>query len=118
MSYAIEMNNVTKQFKTVTAVKDLNLKLPEGNIYGFVGPNGAGKTTTIKMLLGLTKPTTGSIIVNGIKVSSGKEKKLNVGYLPDVPGFYEWMTAPEYLSFCGKLLNMILLKLVKDQRNY
>lgn len=106
MSYAIEISNVTKTFNTVTAVKDLNLQLPEGKIYGFVGPNGAGKTTTIKMLLGLTKPTAGTITVNGIKVSSGQEKKLNVGYLPDVPGFYEWMTAQEYLAFCGKLLNM------------
>lgn len=106
MEYAIEITNVTKKFKDVVAVDNLTLKLPKGKIYGFVGPNGAGKTTTIKMLLGLTKPTSGEIFVNGTRVSSGSERKLNVGYLPDVPGFYEWMNAKEYLTFCGRLLKM------------
>lgn len=106
MDYAIEIFNVTKKFKNVTAVDNLSFKLPKGNIYGFVGPNGAGKTTTIKMLLGLTKPTKGTISVGGTTVTCGAARKLNVGYLPDVPGFYEWMTAGEYLTFCGRLLNM------------
>ncbi len=106
MEYAIEINNVTKKFGDVTAVDNLSLKLPKGTICGFVGPNGAGKTTTIKMLIGLIKPTSGELYVNGVKVKSGLERKLHVGYLPDVPGFYDWMTAEQYLHFCGELLKM------------
>jgi ABC-2 type transport system ATP-binding protein len=106
MEYAIEINNVTKKFGDVTAVDNLSVKLPKGTICGFVGPNGAGKTTTIKMLMGLIKPTSGELFVNGVKVKSGLERKLHVGYLPDVPGFYDWMTAEQYLHFCGKLLQM------------
>lgn len=106
MEYAIELNNVTKKFGDVVAVDNLTLKLPKGKIYGFVGPNGAGKSTTIKMLMGLIKPTSGELFVNGVQVKSGSERKLDVGYLPDVPAFYEWMTAEQYLHFCGELLKM------------
>ncbi len=102
----IELNNVTKKYGDIVAVNNLTLSIPQGSIYGFVGPNGAGKTTTIKMILGLTKPTEGTITVNGQNVGYGKAQTRHIGYLPDVPGFYEWMNAKEYLLFCGALLKL------------
>lgn len=102
--YAIETKKLTKQFGSFTAVDKLDLKVPEGSIYGFLGPNGAGKTTTIKMLTGLSKPTSGEIMIYGKKVMFGNINSCNdIGYLPDVPSFYDWMTPVEYLSFCGEL---------------
>ncbi len=104
--YAIELRHLTKRFGTFPAVQDLNIQIPHGQIYGFVGPNGAGKTTTMKMMIGLMKPTAGEIYIDGIKVECGQGQRLRIGYLPDVPGFYDWMTVEEYLLFCGRLLDM------------
>ena len=88
----IETTALTKKFKGQIAVNNLNMEIPKGVVCGFLGKNGAGKTTTIKMLAGLTKPTSGSFKLNG-----------GIGYLPDVPGFYNYMTAKEYLEFSGNL---------------
>ena len=101
---AIQTMELTKQYKDKIAVKSLNLSVYKGELFALLGVNGAGKTTTIKMLIGLIKPTSGELYVNGVKVKSGLERKLHVGYLPDVPGFYDWMTAEQYLHFCGELL--------------
>lgn len=105
-TYAIETRNLSKRFGNFTAVKDLTLKVPHGKIYGFVGPNGAGKTTTMKMMIGLMEPSSGEVLIDGTKVCCGQGQKLQIGYLPDVPGFYDWMTVEEYLSFCGELLGL------------
>jgi len=102
---AIETRGLTKQFGTYKAVDDLNLNVPTGSICGFLGRNGAGKTTTIKMLVGLAKPTGGSISLMGTKRKFGYCDNSNIGYLPDVPNFYNHMTAAEYLNFCGQLYN-------------
>jgi ABC-2 type transport system ATP-binding protein len=105
--YAIETNNLTKVFNSYKAVDNLNLKVPLGSIYGFLGPNGAGKTTTIKMLTGLSRPTSGSIKIcgNDVKFGSLKNRK-DIGYLPDVPAFYDWMKSDEFLRFSGELFGM------------
>ena len=99
----IETIGLSKQFKTVKAVNDINIKVPQGAICGFLGKNGAGKTTAIKMLVGLTKPTSGSIMLSGSEVKFGERENSNIGYVPDVPNFYGYMTANEYLKFCGNL---------------
>jgi len=104
--FAIEAKGITKCYNGINAVHNLNLQIPKGHIYGFVGPNGAGKTTTLKMITGLTNPTEGEIFINGVKVICGKADVLRVGFLPDVPGFYDWMRAPEFLMLCGKLLGV------------
>ena len=106
MTYAIETKSLVKVFKKTTrAVDGIDLSVPEGSIYGFLGPNGAGKTTTIKMLTGLSKPTSGSISILGKPLVFGKNNMHgSIGYLPDVPGFYSWMTASEFLMLCGQLL--------------
>lgn len=106
--YAIETSNLSKTFNGhVDAVNQLSLKVPKGSIYGFLGPNGAGKTTTIKLLTGLIKPSEGTIKLYGEKVKFGKSLKHNViGLLPDVPEYYSWMDAKEFLYLSGELFNM------------
>lgn len=91
----LRITDLHKRFGDKEVLKGLNLSVPEHSIFGFVGENGAGKTTTMKIILGLIKADAGEIKVNG-----------NVGYLPDVPEFYSFMTAPEYLRFCGEITEM------------
>lgn len=105
--FAIETINLTKNFHSFKAVDDLCLQVPQGSVYGFLGPNGAGKTTTIKMLTGLSKPTSGTIKIQGKEVRFGSlRNREDVGYLPDVPNFYDWMRPNEYLVFLGELFSM------------
>lgn len=107
MTIAISTKNLVKDFNGFKAVKGLNLEVPEGSIYGFLGPNGAGKTTTLKMLTSMIEPTDGEIEIYGEKLVFGQQRFHNtIGFLPDVPGFYEWMTAKEYLLFCGSLYHI------------
>jgi ABC-2 type transport system ATP-binding protein len=102
--YVIETKNLTKIYGKKTAVDKLNLKIEEGEIYGFLGPNGAGKTTTILMLMGLTEPSSGTIKICGYAPNRDplKIKKL-VGYLPEKVGFYDDLTAGENLAYTAQL---------------
>jgi ABC-2 type transport system ATP-binding protein len=96
----IEAQNLTKRYKNLTAVQELNLTIPAGEIFGFIGPNGAGKTTTIKMLSTLIQPTSGVATVAGFNVvSQPDEVKRVIGYMPDSFGVYEDMKVWEYLEF-------------------
>lgn len=107
MTQAVSIKNLVKRYGDVIAVNQLNLEVPEGSIYGFLGPNGSGKTTTLKMLIGMTEPTSGDISIFGNKVHFGSDEfRDEIGFLPDVPGFYDWMTAKEFLEFCGSLFHM------------
>lgn len=107
MKIAVTTKNLIKEFKGVKAVNGINLSVPEGSIYGFLGPNGSGKTTTLKMLTGMTQPTSGAIEIFGEPVIFGSNlRRHDIGFLPDVPGFYDWMTAKEFLMFCGSLYNI------------
>lgn len=111
--FAIETVVLTKQYGVYRAVDELSMKIPTGAVCGFLGRNGAGKTTTIKMLVGLTKPTSGKIILMGEEYAYGAHDNSIIGYLPDVPNFYGYMTAREYLEFCGRLYGMEKGKLKK-----
>lgn len=102
MEYVIQTENLCRQFGKVSAVSNLSLNVPKGSVYGFLGPNGAGKTTTIKLLLGLTKPSSGTIRVLGQPAAS-KNYLHRIGFVPDVPNFYSWMRGDEFLTFVGKL---------------
>jgi ABC-2 type transport system ATP-binding protein len=107
MNQAVKINGLVKDFHGVLAVNGLDLSVPEGSIYGFLGPNGAGKTTTLKMIAGMTEPTSGDIEIMGEKVTFGNHQHRDmIGYLPDVPGFYDWMTAREFLTFVGGLYHI------------
>lgn len=103
----LRITNLEKRFGEKEVLKGLNLSVPEGAVFGFIGRNGAGKTTTMKTVLGLLKADAGEIFVNGEKVVYGQTgTNHHIGYLPDVPEFYSFMTAREYLQFCGELTGM------------
>lgn len=103
----LELKHLSKKYGDKTVINNLSLSVPKGVIYGFVGENGAGKTTTMKMILGLEEKTSGEILINGIPVSFGNNKTNDMtGYLPDVPEFYNYMTAQEYLKFCGEITGL------------
>jgi ABC-2 type transport system ATP-binding protein len=93
-----------KTYGAVAALTDLDLRVPKGSIFGFLGPNGAGKTTTIKLLLGLTRPTSGSASMVGRDVvGDGLPIRQRIGYLAQQPQFYDHMTARQTLRFTTRL---------------
>jgi ABC-2 type transport system ATP-binding protein len=104
MTLAIRTTDLSRSFKSIKAVDSLSLNVPEGSVYGFLGPNGAGKTTTIKMLTGFIKPDSGVFEIMGKKVSFGETEYMKkIGFLPDVPSYYNYMTAPVFLKVCAEL---------------
>ena len=103
----LEIRHLSKRFGDKVVLDDLNLVVEEGNIFGFIGRNGAGKTTTMKIILGLLEADSGEVYVCGEKVQYGSAKTNRlIGYLPDVPEFYGYMNAREYLRLCGELSGM------------
>jgi len=104
MSAVVETLSLTKRYRDLVAVNDLNLSVEEGEIFGFLGPNGAGKTTTILMLLGLTEPASGQAKVCGFDPTHRPlEVKKRVGYLPENPGFYDDLSGRENLFYIARL---------------
>lgn len=100
----LHIRGLHKRFGDKEVLKGLNLSVPEHSVFGFIGKNGAGKTTTMKAVLGLLRTDDGEIMVGGEKVVYGQTSTNRfIGYLPDVPEFYPFMTAPEYLRFCGEI---------------
>ncbi len=109
----IELQQVTKKFGTLTAVNELDLKVPAGTIYGFIGPNGSGKTTTIRMIMNILFPDQGTILLFGAKQ---KDQRLDhIGYLPEERGLYKKMKVYDILKFHGELKNG---KNLKQEINY
>ena len=103
----LRITGLHKRFDDKEVLKGLDLTVPEGSIFGFIGVNGAGKTTAMKTVLGLLKADGGEIYVNGERVVYGQTAtNRHIGYLPDVPEFYGFMTAAEYLDFCGEISGM------------
>jgi len=103
MTTVIETKELSKAYKGNEVVKKLNLKIKQNSIVGFLGPNGAGKTTVMKMLLGLTRPTSGSASVLGLDIEKQSiDLRKNVGYLPQDLHFYYHMTARETLRFLAR----------------
>src|SRR5471030_2584803 len=107
MSAAIRTAGLTKVYDEKPALDSVDLVVEEGSIFGFLGPNGAGKTTALRVLTGLARPTSGSVQILGHDVASaGNSVRAEIGFLPDVPGFYEWMRAEEFLRFAGELFGI------------
>lgn len=103
MDTVIQTNGISKSFGTVEALKPLDLSVSKHAIFGFLGPNGAGKTTLMKLLLGLIRPSSGSAtIFDQDIVADSVEIRSRVGYLPQEPRFYEFMTARQMLDFTAK----------------
>ncbi|TPE68863.1 ABC transporter ATP-binding protein [Halalkalibacterium halodurans] len=107
----LEIKSVTKKYKEKTAVHDFSMDLLSGECVGLIGPNGAGKTTLIKMITNILDPTRGDILLNGKRIF---EMKREIGYLPQYPDFYQWMTASETLLFMGQLSGISKKKLTKS----
>jgi len=102
---ALEAQALRKDFGPKTAVRDLTLSVPRGEVFGFLGPNGAGKTTSIKMLLGLVRPTSGGGRLLGEAIGRTRARA-RVGYLPEHFAFHEWLRGRELLRFHGRLLGL------------
>ena len=118
---AIEITGLCKQFKgkkltRVDALKNLDLQIEAGEVFGFLGPNGAGKSTTIKLVMGLLKPTSGKASIMGMD-STRTDSRRQVGFLPENPAFYDYLSAEEYVAFVGSQFRMdaALLKRRSDE---
>ncbi len=109
MSLAIEITNLVVEYRSgssvVQAVQGLNLALPEGKVYGFLGPNGAGKTTTMHVLLGFIEPKAGIARLFGEDVRHSIARR-RIGYLPEYPDTYRFLTGRELLTMAGRLFGM------------
>lgn len=105
----ISISNVSKWYGTKKkgkySVKDLNLSIEKGSVFGFLGPNGAGKTTTIKMIVGLAKPTSGTISIGGGSTDTMVVKQ-KIGFMPESPSFYLYLTGKEFLEFVANIFNI------------
>jgi ABC-2 type transport system ATP-binding protein len=103
----IAVQHLVKTYGSFTAVNDVSLDVPSGQIHGFLGPNGAGKTTTLRMIAGLLKPTAGRVLVNDVDLAVDPEKaKASLGFIPDRPYIYEKLTAGEFLRFHAGLYGL------------
>jgi len=103
----IMLNNVSKSFNDVHAVKNISLTVNTGEIFGIVGPNGAGKTTTIRMMTGLLMPDEGKIVIGKYDIVKEPVKAKSIlGYVPDKAFLYEKLTAREFLIFISALYRM------------
>ena len=99
----IEIRNLHKHFKQFHALKGIHLTVNENEIYGFIGHNGAGKSTTMNIMMGLSHIEEGTCFIDGKDVTKiSQPSELNVGFLPENPQFYPWMSALEYLLYCSK----------------
>lgn len=105
--YAIEINNLTKYYGKSRGVIDLNLKIDEGDVFGFIGPNGAGKSTAIRVLLGMIKPTAGKAFIFGNDVTKNNVAGLKeIGYMPSEVQFYQHMRVGEIIKLASRLHHM------------
>ncbi len=100
----IEVQHVTKQYGSVTALDDISFSIHSGEIVAFLGPNGAGKTTTMRIVTGFMPPTSGTVKVDGFDcLQEPEEIKKRIGYLPETPPLYLELTVQEYLTFVGRI---------------
>ena len=100
----ISIENLTKHYGTLVALDAVSLKIASGEVFGLLGPNGAGKSTLLKTLVGILRPTTGTIRIGHIDIVADPEKaKKMIGYLPENPSLYTGLTTQEFLQFVGKI---------------
>lgn len=103
----IRLQSLAKHFGNLRAVDGLDLEVAQGEFFAFLGPNAAGKTTTIKMISGLLRPTSGTVIVGGYDMIREPEKaKAQLAYVPDFPFLYDKLTATEFMHFVGDVFRM------------
>ncbi len=107
MAITLEVHGLTKRYRGVAVVDDVNFRMSSGEITGYLGPNGSGKSTTVKMLTGLVEPSGGHILLNGHDVRRDVISfKHMLGYVPEEAYVYPTLTAMEYLQLMGRLRGM------------
>ncbi len=107
MEFCIETTGLSKAYEAVRAVDGIDLRVERGSFYGFLGPNGAGKSTTIKMLTGITGPTSGRARILGFELTrSPLQIKRRIGVVPEELCLFENLTAREYLAFVGRMYRL------------
>src|SRR5260370_37271789 len=100
----ISIENLTKHYGTLVALDNVSLKIGSGEVFGLLGPNGAGKSTLLKILVGILRPTSGTIRLGEYDIVGNPEKaKKLIGYLPENPSLYTGLTTLEFLQFVGKI---------------
>src|SRR5437879_11363397 len=100
----ISIQNLTKHYATLVTVDNISLKIDSGEVFGLLGPNGAGKSTLLKILVGILRPTSGTIRIGEYDIVADPEKaKKLIGYLPENPSLYTGLTTLEFLQFVGKI---------------
>ncbi len=103
MDTVISIKNLTKSYGSAKAIDNLNMDITQGEFFGFLGPNGAGKTTTIRILAGIIKADKGEVLINGSGLEEKEKIARIIGVIPESHGFYNWMSAWEYLQFFADL---------------
>jgi ABC-2 type transport system ATP-binding protein len=106
--YDIVISNLSKSYgtkKKIQVVKNISLSVKSGSVFGFIGPNGAGKTTTMKMLVGLSRPSSGSVTLMGGSPSDENIQR-SIGFMPESPLFYQYLTGIEFLDFIASLFKL------------
>jgi ABC-2 type transport system ATP-binding protein len=98
----IQIKNLTKYYDDRAVVDNLSLEIKPGTIVGFLGANGSGKTTTLKMIVGISNPDGGTILIEDKPATDTETKKI-IGFMPELPSFYEYLTGSEFLAFCETL---------------
>jgi ABC-2 type transport system ATP-binding protein len=100
----VSIEHLTKNYGTLVALDNVSLKIDSGEVFGLLGPNGAGKSTLLKTLVGILRPTSGTIKLDEIEIVASPEKaKSMIGYLPENPSLYTGLTTLEFLQFVGKI---------------
>jgi ABC-2 type transport system ATP-binding protein len=100
----VSIEHLTKNYGTLVALDSVSLKIESGEVFGLLGPNGAGKSTLLKTLVGILRPTSGTIRLDEIDIVASPEKaKSMIGYLPENPSLYTGLTTLEFLQFVGKI---------------
>lgn len=107
MDYILQTRNLCKSYQKQSVIRDMNMHIRPGDIYGFLGQNGAGKTTTIRMLTGLVKPSSGEIELFGEKIATNSKRHFErIGAIIETPGFYPNLTAYENLDIHRRLMGI------------
>ncbi len=108
--FDIETRDLCKNFGNLVAVRNLNLQIKKGTVFGFLGPNGSGKSTTVKMLTGLLTPTAGEVLIGGKSIfNSALEIKRKIGVLPEDLALFDSLTVWEHLKMCGSVYGLSLV---------
>jgi ABC-2 type transport system ATP-binding protein len=100
---AVRATDLRKTYGSEVALDGVSLSIPTGTVYGFLGPNGVGKTTTMRLLTGLSRPTSGTVRVCGVDVGDRRSLAPHVGYLPETPPLYDEFSAREQLEYVADL---------------